>query len=305
LGLVVSDEGKKFYNIDTRSRLNGSDVQLIVSEDISQPDGVAVDWIGRNIFWIDTGNDRIEVSRLDGSSRKILISRDLDEPRDIALDPINGWMYWSDWGENAQIERSWMDGTHRSVVVSEDVGWPNGIAVDVELQHLYFCDAKRDRIEMVNADGSGRRIIVGESLQHPFGLSVLGDYIYWTDWERNTVERADKLTGQGSVVLLENNENLMSVETVNTRPNPKWSNKCLKNNGGCSHLCIVVPQSRVCECPNGLEISGVSGVSCVVPEAFLLYTRKSEIGRVSISTPNHNGYVLPIKGLLSIDGLTL
>jgi low density lipoprotein receptor-related protein 5/6 len=97
------------------------------------------------------------VSRLDGSSRKILISRDLDEPRDIALDPVHGWMYWSDWGESARIERAWMDGSHRSVIVSEEVGWPNGIALDVGLQHLYFCDAKQDRIEMVNTDGSGER----------------------------------------------------------------------------------------------------------------------------------------------------
>jgi low density lipoprotein receptor-related protein 5/6 len=98
-------------------------------------------------------------------------------------------------------------------------------------------------------------------------------------------------------VLLINNDNLMSVETVNTKPNPKWTNACAKANGGCSHLCLVTPAGRVCDCPNGYEITGQNGVKCVVPEAFLLYTRKSEIGRVSITTPNHNGYILPIKGL--------
>ena len=90
-----------------RSMLNGSEAENIISHEINHPDGLAVDWLGRNIFWIDTGNDRIEVAKLDGSSRRILISRDLDEPRDIALDPLNGWMYWSDWGEAAQIERAW------------------------------------------------------------------------------------------------------------------------------------------------------------------------------------------------------
>ena len=280
-----------------RSRLNGSDVDHIVSEEINHPDGLAVDFLGRNIFWIDTGNDRIEVAKLDGSSRKILISRDLDEPRDIALDPVNGFMYWSDWGESSRIERAWLDGSHRSVIVSDEVGWPNGIAVDVDLQHLYFCDAKRDKIEMVNTDGSGRRVIIEESLHHPFGLSVLGDYIYWTDWEQNSVERANKLTGKDNRVLLINNENLMSVETVNTKPNPNWTNACVKNNGGCSHLCLANPNGRVCDCPNGYEITEPNGVKCVVPDSFLLYTRKSEIGRVSITTPNHNGYILPIKGM--------
>ena len=72
----------------------------VVSEEVEQPDGVAVDWIAGNLFWSDTGTDRIEVSKLDGSSRKVLISRGLDEPRDIALDPIHGWMYWSDMPTN-------------------------------------------------------------------------------------------------------------------------------------------------------------------------------------------------------------
>ena len=111
------------------------------------------------------------------------------------------------------------------------------------------------------------------------------------------MKRANKLTGEDNTILLTNNDNLMSVETVNTRPNPKWTNKCSKNNGGCSHLCLAVPQGRVCDCPNGFEIIAVDGVECVVPEAFLLYTRKSEIGRVSIITPNRNGYILPIKGM--------
>lgn len=35
---------------------------------------------------------------------------------------------------------------------------------------------------------------------HPFGLAVYGDYIFWTDWVRRAVLRADKYTG-GDMVL--------------------------------------------------------------------------------------------------------
>ena len=92
--------------------------EQILTEDISQyPDGIAIDYHGRNMFWTDAVTDRIEVARLDGSFRKILISHDLDAPRDIALDLVNGYMYWSDWGESARIERAWMDGTHRQIIV--------------------------------------------------------------------------------------------------------------------------------------------------------------------------------------------
>ena len=66
------------------------DVEVLVSSEVKHPDGVVVDWVARNLYWTDTGTDRIEVSRLNGMSRKVLISENLDEPRAITLDPANG-----------------------------------------------------------------------------------------------------------------------------------------------------------------------------------------------------------------------
>ena len=40
-----------------------------MSRDVDHPDGIAVDWVGRNLFWTDSGTDRIEVSILNGTSR--------------------------------------------------------------------------------------------------------------------------------------------------------------------------------------------------------------------------------------------
>ena len=67
-----------------------SDQETIVSVEVMNPDGLAIDWVSRNIFWTDTGTDRIEVARLNGTSRRVIISDDLDEPRAIVVDPING-----------------------------------------------------------------------------------------------------------------------------------------------------------------------------------------------------------------------
>ena len=44
-------------------------------------------------------------------------------------------------------------------------------------------------------DGSGRRGVVG-NVSKCYGLTLLGDFIYWTDWWPNVVERAHKLTGR-------------------------------------------------------------------------------------------------------------
>ena len=67
-----------------------SDVQVVVRSELKQPDGIAVDWVARNLYWTDTGTNRIEVSRLNGSARRVLIDENLDEPRAIALDPTKG-----------------------------------------------------------------------------------------------------------------------------------------------------------------------------------------------------------------------
>ena len=78
------------YIVHNILNVSSVDVQVIVSSEVKHPDGVAVDWVGRNLYWTDTGTDSIEVSRLNGSSRKVIISENLDEPRAITLDPTNG-----------------------------------------------------------------------------------------------------------------------------------------------------------------------------------------------------------------------
>jgi sugar lactone lactonase YvrE len=64
--------------------------EKIIQTEIDHPDGIAIDGIGRNLYWTDTGMDRIEVARLNGTARKVLIADNLDEPRPICLDPVSG-----------------------------------------------------------------------------------------------------------------------------------------------------------------------------------------------------------------------
>ena len=62
----------------------------MVTTEIDQPDGIALDLVARNLYWTDTGLNRIEVTRLSSSARKVLITIGLDEPRAICLDTASG-----------------------------------------------------------------------------------------------------------------------------------------------------------------------------------------------------------------------
>ena len=62
----------------------------MISNQVESPVGVAIDWIGRKIYWTDQDTDLIEVANLNGSMRTLLIWTNLDKPRDIIVDPLEG-----------------------------------------------------------------------------------------------------------------------------------------------------------------------------------------------------------------------
>jgi len=76
-------------------RLTGNKSQAVdtlVHHDVSTPDGLAFDWIHKNLYWTDTGNNRIDVLSLSSAAegqamRKTLFDVRLDEPRAIVVDP--------------------------------------------------------------------------------------------------------------------------------------------------------------------------------------------------------------------------
>ncbi|XP_064480867.1 low-density lipoprotein receptor-related protein 6-like isoform X2 [Ornithodoros turicata] len=277
-----------------RAFLNGSNQEVVVASDVQNSDGIAVDWIARNLYWTDTGTDRIEVSRLNGSSRKVLISDDLGEPRAIVVDPPAGWMYWTDWGRSPKIERAALDGSMRRALVTTGLLWPNGLALDVNQGCLYWADAQMDRVETIRLDGTERRILISERLPHIFGFTLLGDYMYWTDWQGRLIERAHKLTGKDRQVILDQLPDLMGLKAVSVNK-AQGTNPCAEHNGGCSHLCLNRPKNNyTCACPTGLELKEDLH-TCTATEAFLLYAQREDIRRISLQS-QHTDHI-PISGV--------
>lgn len=175
----------------------GNERTIVVKDRQITADGLAVDWIYNHIYYTDTKRCTIEVTNFSGNMGKELIKDDLEIPRALALDPVNGWMYWTDWGSEPRIERAGMDGTHRQTLITNNIKWPNGLTLDLVQNRIYWVDAKLNLISSCNFDGSDRKVVLysSEYLRHPFSITTFEDWVYWTDWDKASVFRANKFNG--------------------------------------------------------------------------------------------------------------
>ena len=48
-----------------------------------------------------------------------------------------------------------------------------------------------------------------EMLKHPFSITMFGDSMYWTDWDRNAIFQANKFTGQNASLVA--NSSMVSI----------------------------------------------------------------------------------------------
>ena len=124
-------------------------------------------------------------------------------------------MYWTDWGKHPGIERAALDGSQRITLVDTSVAWPNGLTIDYLSRKIYWADAKLDKIEVINLDGSNRRVVLNDRLPHIFGLTVLGDRLYWTDWQKRAIESVNVRTRNNRQTIIETMFDLMGLKAVN------------------------------------------------------------------------------------------
>ncbi|XP_062513076.1 low-density lipoprotein receptor-related protein 6-like isoform X2 [Corticium candelabrum] len=265
---IDNQEGKAVIG---RGKNDGSAYEVVVNTLGAAFNGVAFDWISRNIYWMDTLFDRLMVSRLDGTFQKTLITTGLDAPRAVVVDPNNGYMYWTDWGRWPRIEKACLDGSNRTVLIDSQIKWPNGLTIDYEDRRLYWVDAYRRVMSSSDLWGKDQYTLSNIDLSHPYGLTIVGNHIYWTDWNRRNIQRVDKKSGSGQEVVLDSVIDIMGLQGVDKR-RQKGSNACSTKNGGCSHLCLPRPGDRSCACPNGFVFIDAQKTQCQASTPAVLYT---------------------------------
>lgn len=269
-------------------------VDVIVQTGLATAEGLAVDWVGLNIYWVESSLDHIEVASINGSFRRTLIAGSMESPRAISLDPRYGIMFWTDWDKRSpRIEKATMSGENREILVhikNLQGGWPNGLTLDYDALRVYWIDANSDSIHSVDYEGNNyhehlKRV---RSLEHPFSITLFQDYIFWTDWKTNSVSLAHKNNATDAKELQRSTNRLFDIKVLHPSRQPRIHpsiNPCFLNNGGCSHLCLLSKNhTRKCECPRLMRLLE-DEKTCETDEKILLVGRTNEIRAVDLGKP--------------------
>lgn len=99
------------------------------------------------------------------------------------------------------MERARLDGGKREVLINTSIQWPNGLVLDHNARKLYWVDARLDKIEVCDLNGANRAIITNKGVPHIYGFTLVGNYLYWTDLERNILGKMHKNNSQDREVV--------------------------------------------------------------------------------------------------------
>lgn len=243
------------------SRYDGSDSSIFLADDVKSPEGIAIDWVSRNIFWTDSKKLTIEVANLDTKARKVLFAHNgISNPRGIAVHPQRGKIFWSDWRRfDPKIEWASMDGSQRGVFLDKnDVALPNSLAIDWVRDRLCYADAGLLSIKCVSIDSREKETIASDCL-YPFGLAIYENQFYWSDWKTLKIEFMDLNTQvRGQLPIATASRHLYGVAVASSQC-PQMHSTCMYRNGGCSSEQLCLPD-------------GSYGRTCV--DADTLFTRR-------------------------------
>ena len=111
-----------------RARLDGTERRALVYNGIKFPKGLALDELGKKLFWADTDDNKhgiIEAVSLDGLDRSVIFYEQGYHP--FCLDVFEDYVYWADWGRNAILRIKSLGG--EAEVIIDGLNKPMGFKI--------------------------------------------------------------------------------------------------------------------------------------------------------------------------------
>ncbi|TMS17199.1 Pro-epidermal growth factor [Larimichthys crocea] len=179
-----------------RVDLNTGSRDILVSDGLDSPEGLAIDWVHRRMYWTDKSQSTVYCSTLAGLNRETIVSKGLEKPRGIAVHPLAKKLFWTDIGSHPAVESASLKGKDRVVIASTNLVSPSGLTVDFTDDRLFWCDQRRGLVETAALDGSDRQVLLENHVGRPFDLAVFEDRLWISDQEHQQLRSVHKWTGK-------------------------------------------------------------------------------------------------------------
>ncbi|MEQ2184541.1 hypothetical protein GOODEAATRI_009041, partial [Goodea atripinnis] len=214
---------------------NGTEKREVFSGGLMVPESIAVDWIGRNLYWTDSvlqhphgmtifedsvyWSERytskvVSTNKFHGGNITVLFNN-IYQPMGIVMDhPIK---QPADESPFLMVVRDSVifgipldptDPSNNAMAPISGISMGQDIDFDDQEQYVYWVQSP---IECGTMDGV-TRVTVVSGLSHPWGLTVYQSYLYYTDLDYEVIERVDKENGANMVVMRSGISNLHALK---------------------------------------------------------------------------------------------
>ena len=102
--------------------MDGSDRRTIITSDLSQPNGITIDYVSERIYWTDSDLDKIEYANYDGTVRMSVETANTGLLYPFAVTLFDDILFWSDWASGS------IYATHKDHGADSDQGFFSSIA---------------------------------------------------------------------------------------------------------------------------------------------------------------------------------
>ncbi|XP_033360743.1 vitellogenin receptor isoform X1 [Bombus vosnesenskii] len=233
--------------------------------------GMDFDYIGNNLYLSDVKHKTIEVHSLNNNEKTIFYFQ--DEPYDIALVPEeNIMMVVFRTNELYRIDLMNMNGLGPRVTIEGNkthlIGPKISLCYDRVLKLLFWSDQGTGRIGSTTIPGF-ETYIFRTGLLEPVSLTVLSDYVFWTQYKSNKLYWTNKSSTQQyqKHTTLEVPKDLNRMQLISLHQTYIEEHQCRNNNGNCSHVCLLSnADSYICACPPDMMLD-VDNRTCTLQTA--------------------------------------
>ncbi|XP_033119846.1 low-density lipoprotein receptor-related protein 6-like [Anneissia japonica] len=213
--LFFAEENRKSIYV---IKMEDGQIPLSIRSNISRVDGMAVDWVSLNVYWVDYDQNQLLSTSYDGKFTKVLFD-DVTKSRAIAVDPSARLIFWTEETFPTKLVSCNLEGTNRHDVMNTRLQSPSGIALDYAHKRVYIVDNKR--IYFTNYDGTEQEIL-GASMYPAKDVTIFQDFLIIAESyepELGLVEAIHKISGdhEGLMYL---NTSVYAIDTVDESTQP-------------------------------------------------------------------------------------